>query len=90
MTWRIDFNKRAARELKKLKKTSPQTGLRIIRELEEISEMEDPRSRGKAMTGNYAGYWRYRVGDYRIICDIVDNQLLILALEVGHRREIYR
>ncbi len=90
MTWRIDFNKRAARELKKLKKTSPQTGLRIIRELEEISEMEDPRSRGKAMTGNYAGYWRYRVGDYRIICDIVDEQLLILALEVGHRREIYR
>ena len=90
MTWRIDFNKRAARELKKLKKTSPQTGLRIIRELEEISEMEDPRSRGKAMTGNYAGYWRYRIGDYRIICDIVDNQLLILALEVGHRREIYR
>lgn len=90
MTWRIDFNNRAARELKKLKKTSPQTGLRIIRELEEISEMEDPRSRGKAMTGNYAGYWRYRVGDYRIICDIVDKQLLILALEVGHRREIYR
>ncbi len=90
MAWRIDFNKRAARELKKLKKGSPQTGERIVRELIEISKMDDPRSRGKAMTGDYAGYWRYRVGNYRIICDIVDEKLLILALEIGHRREIYR
>lgn len=90
MAWRIDFTKRAAKELRKLRKIAPQTGERIIRELEAISRLEDPRSRGKAMTGNYSGYWWYRVGDYRIICDIVDGRLLILVLDLGHRREIYK
>lgn len=49
----------------------------------------DPRAHGKALTANLKGLWRYRVGDYRLICDIDDNRLLILALDVGHRREIY-
>lgn len=49
----------------------------------------NPRLRGKALNGNKSGQWRYRIGDYRLICKIEDNQLVILALEVGHRREIY-
>ena len=49
----------------------------------------DPRAHGKALTANLKGLWRYRVGDYRLICDIDDIRLVILALDVGHRREIY-
>ena len=51
---------------------------------------EDPRAFGKGLTANKKGQWRYRIGDYRLICDIQDDALVILALSVGHRREIYR
>ena len=67
-----------------------QTARRIRNELVEIAKLEDPRSRGKALTGNLAGLWRYRVGDYRIICDIEDGVLLILVVDVAHRREVYQ
>ena len=50
---------------------------------------EEPRRQGKALTANCKGQWRYRIGDYRLICLIEDNKLIILALSVGHRREIY-
>ena len=67
-----------------------QTARRIRNELVEIAKLEDPRSRGKALTGNLAGLLRYRVGDYRIICDIEDGVLLILVVDVAHRREVYK
>ena len=51
---------------------------------------ENPRSLGKVLTADKAGAWRYRVGDYRIICEIHDNEVIILVLSVGHRREVYR
>ena len=58
---------------------------------ERISEGDDPRSIGKVLTGPKLGaYWRYRVGDYRIICDIQDGQLCVLVIEIGNRKEIYR
>lgn len=50
----------------------------------------DPRAPGKALTGRFSGLWRYRVGDYRIICKIEDDRLVVLVVEVGHRRDIYR
>lgn len=50
---------------------------------------ENPRAHGKGLTANRSGQWRYRIGDYRLICLIEDNELVILALSVGHRREIY-
>ena len=49
----------------------------------------DPRQHGKGLTANRSGQWRYRIGDYRLICEIQDNELIILALSVGHRREVY-
>ena len=49
----------------------------------------DPRQHGKALTANRVGQWRYRIGDYRLICEIKDSEIIILVLEVGHRREIY-
>lgn len=50
---------------------------------------EDPRQQGKGLTANRSGQWRYRIGDYRLICQILDDKLVILALSVGHRREVY-
>lgn len=49
----------------------------------------DPRQHGKGLTANRSGQWRYRIGDYRLLCEIIDNELIILALSVGHRRDIY-
>ena len=49
-----------------------------------------PRSRGKMLQANRSGQWRYRIGDYRVIVNIQDEKLIILALEIGHRREIYK
>jgi mRNA interferase RelE/StbE len=50
----------------------------------------DPRQHGKGLTSNRSGQWRYRIGDYRLICEIKENELIILALSVGHRRDIYK
>lgn len=55
-----------------------------------IETAEDPRRFGKALTANLTGLWRYRIGDYRVICLIQDEKLLVLALKVGHRRQLYR
>lgn len=87
MAWRIEIDKDVQRSMKKLDK---QIAKRIVAKLHEISQLEDPRSRGKALTGNLAGVWRYRVGDYRILCDINDGRLVILVVDVAHRREVYK
>ncbi len=55
-----------------------------------LLETENPREKGKALVGDYKGKWRYRIGNYRLICHIEDNKLLILALSVGHRRNMYK
>ena len=55
-----------------------------------VLETEDPRQRGKGLTANLTGLWRYRVGDYRVICDIQDGELVVLVLQVSHRSQAYR
>lgn len=55
-----------------------------------ISNCENPRIYGKALLHERSGQWRYRIGYYRLICEIQDNKLIILALFVGHRKEIYK
>ena len=89
MAWTISYTESARRQLRKLDKP---TARRIVAFMDgRIATQEDPRSSGEALTGPMLGtYWRYRVGDYRIICDIEDGALRVLVLEVGHRREIYR
>lgn len=62
---------------------------RISKFLREVAVLEDPRSRGKAMTANKAGLWRWRVGDYRVVADIVDAQLVVVVVDAGHRSKIY-
>lgn len=75
MVWRIDFTRNADKAMRKLDRG---IAARIFEELDEIAKLEDPRVRGKSLTGNLAGVWRYRVGDYRILCDIDDGRLVIL------------
>lgn len=87
MVWRIDFTKTADKAMRKLDK---QVAARIFEELDEVAALDDPRSRGKALTGNLSGLWRYRVGDYRIVCDIEDGVLVILVVDVAHRSRIYK
>ncbi len=62
---------------------------RVISYLEEIGARDDPRTRGKGLTGYLAGYWRYRIGDYRLIAEIQDARLVVIALTVAHRSDIY-
>lgn len=87
MVWKIELSSRARKALKKLDHKPARD---IVRALEEIAQLQNPRSRGKALTGNLQGLWRYRVGDYRVICDIRSQRLTIYAIDLGHRRNIYR
>jgi mRNA interferase RelE/StbE len=89
MAWKIEFSAQAARELDKL---DPPQAKRILKFLHErLAPLENPRSIGQALRGSELGeFWKYRVGDYRLICKIEDDQVLILVLRIGHRREIYR
>ncbi len=87
MSYSIETTTRFDREFKKLDRYTQ----RIIKgwiEKNLIGE-DDPRRHGKGLTSNRSGQWRYRIGDYRLICQIDDNKLIILALSVGHRRDIY-
>ena len=88
MAWKIEYAETAKKQLRKLDKL---TARRIVDFMDErVALSEDPRGMGKALKGPLGDLWRYRVGDFRVICDIQDAVLTILALQVGNRREIYR
>ena len=88
MTWKIEVVPNAIKELYKL---DQQVAKRILKFLHKrVASLKDPRSIGDALKGpRFGEYWRYRVGDYRIITKIEDNIMLILVLRVGHRKQIY-
>lgn len=75
--------------LKQLKKLDKSISSRIVDYMDEVAKLEAPRSRGKSLVGNLIGLWRYRVGDYRILCRIIDDELLIMVVEIGHRKGVY-
>ena len=89
MAWRIEFSPSADKELRKL---GIDTQKRIVRFLRErIANTDNPRSTGKALEGpTLAGLWRYRVGDYRVLCRIEDEIICLVVIEIGHRREVYK
>ncbi|MGI6252553.1 MAG: type II toxin-antitoxin system RelE family toxin [Aminivibrio sp.] len=68
----------------------PATVRRIFDHMEKVFESDSVRSTGKGLKGNLGNLWRYRVGDYRVICSINDEILLVLVVKIGHRREVYR
>ena len=87
MSYSIETTERFDKEFKKLDRyTQRMIKAWISKNLEGCS---DPRQHGKGLTANRSGQWRYRIGDYRLICQIEDDRLVILALSVGHRREVY-
>lgn len=89
MAWQIELTATAARQLSKLDKGEAGRLTSFLRH--RLAVNEDPRSLGKALTGPQLGtFWRYRVGDYRIICDIQDGALRILVIEMGNRKDVYR
>ncbi len=89
MAWTIEYADTALKKLKKLDRPNARAILDYLDE--RVATLDDPRSLGKKLVGpRYGMYWRYRVGDARIICDIKEESLMILVVEVGHRKEIYR
>ena len=88
MTWTVDFEPRALGELKKLDRPAQERLVRFLRD--RIGGEKDPRQFGKPLSGDKAGLWRYRVGDYRVVCRIDDVRLSVLVLRIAHRRDVYR
>lgn len=89
MAWKIELDPAVERELDRL---DPQTARRILKFLyERVAKQDNPRSIGDALKGSRFGeLWKYRVGDYRIICKIEDAAVIILVVRIGNRREVYR
>lgn len=87
--WRIEIAESAAKQLKKLAKKNPRMIDKIVAYLRELAMLDEPRDRGKALTANLSGLWRYRVEDFRIICQIDNGKLLITAVNIAHRSEVY-
>ena len=88
MAWTVSFEPRALSELKKLDRSAQQ---RVVRFLQErIAGNHDPRDVGKPLTGDRVGLWRYRIGEYRIVCRIHDEHRTVLVLRIAHRKDVYR
>lgn len=87
MAWTVEIGEFAERQLRKLDR---QVQKRLLDWLDDRLEgCKNPRHFGEPLKGDLAGLWRYRVGDFRIVCEIQDRRLVVLALAVGHRRQIY-
>ena len=87
MSYKVEVTQRFEKEFKKLDKYTQKMIKSWIEK--NLIGCSNPRQHGKGLTANRSGQWRYRIGDYRLICAIQDDELIILALTVGHRREIY-
>ncbi len=86
--WLIEVQDKAVKSLAKIDRKQ---ATKIWHFLEvELPAMTNPRASGKALQGEFKGLWRYRVGDYRLICQIKDEKIIILVLDVDHRKDIYR
>jgi mRNA interferase RelE/StbE len=88
MVWKIEYADSTKAFLRKLDK---QQARRIVDYMDErVAQLNDPRSTGKALTGTLGGLWRYRVGDFRVVCDIQDGALRVLVVKIGNRKDVYQ
>jgi mRNA interferase RelE/StbE len=88
LAWTVEFHPDAAKELKRLDR---RVAARLVKTLEtRIAPLDDPRSLGAPLKGEHESYWRWRIGDYRVIARIEDARITILIVRVAHRREAYR
>ena len=83
---KVSITKTAKKSLEKLDRTIQKM---ILDFLSELKILDNPRIKGKSLKGNLKEYWRYRVGDYRILSKIIDDELIILVIDIGHRKDIY-
>ncbi len=89
MGYRVEFDPEALKELKKLDRPVQQRLVGFLKT--RVATLENPREIGEALAGSRLGnYWKYRVGDWRIICDIEDTRIVVRVLRIGNRREVYR
>lgn len=88
MAWRVEISKTPQKQITKLDRPAQAAILRYLRE--RVQPAENPRQLGKPLRGEKKGLWRYRVGDYGIICDIRDSDKVVVVLALGHRKQIYR
>lgn len=86
--YQVEYSKRAQRQIRKQDRQIQRLLFAWIDK--HLDGIKDPRQHGKGLIGDRSNEWRYRIGDYRLICDIRDDELIILALEFGHRKDIYK
>ena len=88
MSFSVRYDEKALKQLKKMDRSVQRL---IVNWIEKnLIDTENPRLHGKGLSGDKSGYWRYRVGDYRVIADIRDEEIIIVIVEIGHRRDFYR
>lgn len=88
MGWTVKLTDDAKRDLRKLDKSIQKRVAAFL--IDRLQDTDNPRATGKALQGSLSGLWRYRVGDYRLICRIEDCDLVVLVIEVGHRKAVYQ
>jgi mRNA interferase RelE/StbE len=86
--WRVEISRAAEKQITRLNRNTQRLILRFLRE--RVAVAENPRRWGKPLHGEKRDLWRYRVGDYRLICDIQDEKITVLVLVIGHRKDVYR
>ncbi|PIE54590.1 MAG: type II toxin-antitoxin system mRNA interferase toxin, RelE/StbE family [Dethiosulfovibrio peptidovorans] len=86
MAWRVELSRGAEKDLASIDKPE---ALRIVKYLARLETLENPRERGKNLSGDLSDFWRYRVGSWRVLCRIEDNKLLVLIVRIGHRSSVY-
>ncbi len=86
--WRVEIKRSAEKQIQKLDRTAQGLIVRFLRE--RVQTADNPRQWGKPLHGDKGGLWRYRVGDYRLICQIQDERVTVLVVSVGHRKDVYR
>ena len=88
MAWKIEFERAAQKELERLDRPVAQRVMKFL--YQRVGKLDDPRRIGERLQGALSEFWKYRVGDYRLICSLEDDRLVVLVLRIGHRREVYK
>jgi mRNA interferase RelE/StbE len=88
MAWKIEFERAAQKELEKLDNPVARRILKFL--YHRVGKLDDPRKIGERLQGTLSQFWKYRVGDYRLICSLENDRLVVLVLRIGHRREVYK
>lgn len=83
---KVDYSEGARKQLKKL---DASVRKRILDYMDEVALLDNPRVRGKMLVGSLLGFWRYRIGAYRVLCKIIDTTMVIFVVDIGHRKEVY-